>query len=95
LKGGDGASIDERISRLGEVSSVTAEAQEDGTVKLSFFVPEMTAAGNAPSGEGIGLPAGERIFDWAVANNLKILGMSRKKLSLEDIFVSLTAEEKK
>jgi ABC-2 type transport system ATP-binding protein len=32
----------------------------------------------------------EKIFDWAVAGGFKILGMNRKKLSLEDIFVRLT-----
>jgi ABC-2 type transport system ATP-binding protein len=94
VKGGDDASLKDKVSRLGEVTSVSASPQEDGTVMLSFFVPE-----TPPSGEGVSaetaLPAGERIFDWAVANNLKILGMSRKKLSLEDIFVTLTAEEKK
>ncbi|MDR2397326.1 MAG: ATP-binding cassette domain-containing protein [Spirochaetaceae bacterium] len=36
---------------------------------------------------------GERIFDWAVAEGLKILYMNRKKLSLEEIFVKLTGEE--
>jgi ABC-2 type transport system ATP-binding protein len=100
LKGGDEAALRDRVSRLGEVASVSAEAREDGTVLLSFFVPETSPSGEGgPSGEGVSaeadLPAGERIFDWAVANGLKILGMSRKKLSLEDIFVTLTAEEKK
>jgi ABC-2 type transport system ATP-binding protein len=35
---------------------------------------------------------GERIFDWAVSFNFKILEMSRRKTSLEDIFVKLTSE---
>jgi hypothetical protein len=39
------------------------------------------------------IPTGEMIFDWAVSGGLKIIGMNRKKLSLEDIFVSLTSEE--
>jgi ABC-2 type transport system ATP-binding protein len=95
LKGGDAALLKDRVSRLGEVGSVTASMQEDGTVMLSFFISETAPAeGSPPEGSGDS-PAGERIFDWAVANNLKILGMSRKKLSLEDIFVTLTAEEKK
>ncbi|MDR2922213.1 MAG: hypothetical protein LBU85_02580 [Treponema sp.] len=33
------------------------------------------------------------IFDWAVSGGLKIIGMNRKKISLEDIFVSLTSYE--
>jgi ABC-2 type transport system ATP-binding protein len=89
LKGGDTESIKGKVSLLGEATSVSASRQEDGTVALSFFVSQ--AAGDASSN----VSAGERIFDWAVANNVKILGMSRRKLSLEDIFVSLTAEEKK
>ena len=36
---------------------------------------------------------GETIFDWAVAENLKILSMNRKKLTIEDIFVKLTNEQ--
>jgi len=35
---------------------------------------------------------GELIFDWAVSQGYKITGMTRKKLSLEDIFVKLTGE---
>jgi len=81
LKGADAESIKSRLYALGEVGSVSAEAREDGTVALSFFVPEGTD--------------GERIFDWAVSSGLKILGMSQKKLSLEDIFVKLTSEEAK
>ena len=85
LKGGDVQTISERLSLLGEgLGSVSARAAEDGAVALSFFIPELNASD---------LPAGERIFDWAVAGGLKILGMSRKKLSLEDIFVQLTTEE--
>jgi ABC-2 type transport system ATP-binding protein len=37
--------------------------------------------------------SGERIFDWAVCENLKILEMKRKKLSIEDIFVKLTGDK--
>ena len=75
-----------KLPRLGaDISAVSSRALEDDTVGLSFFI----AAQDADE-----TPAGERIFDWAVANGLKILGMNRKKLSIEDIFVSLTAEEK-
>ena len=91
LKGADAESIKSRLYRLGEVGSVSAAAREDGTVAVSFFVPE----GISTDIPEAGVPAGERIFDWAVSNNLKILGMSRKKLSLEDIFVKLTSEEAK
>jgi ABC-2 type transport system ATP-binding protein len=82
--------VKSRLALLGkDIASVSAAAQEDGTVALSFFVPD-----NGTAADADGMPAGERIFDWAVAGNLKILGMSRKKLSLEDIFVSLTSEDR-
>jgi len=82
LKGAPAASLAGRLGSLGlGASSVSAADTAGGAVSLSFFVP---------SG---GAPAGERIFDWAVAEGLKILGMSRRKLSLEDIFVSLTSDE--
>jgi ABC-2 type transport system ATP-binding protein len=90
LKGADAESIKNRLYALGEVGSVSAAEREDGTVALSFFVPEEIAG--TPASD---ISAGERIFDWAVSSGLKILGMSQKKLSLEDIFVKLTSEEAK
>jgi ABC-2 type transport system ATP-binding protein len=39
-----------------------------------------------------GAEAGEIIFDWAVANGLKVLELERRRLSLEEIFVKLTSE---
>jgi len=96
MKGGDtwelilkgaGSGVVEKLSAFGEnVASVSAEPLEDGTVRLSFFVTDLETAET---------PAGEKIFDWAVSQGLKILGMNRRKLSLEDIFVKLTAEEVK
>ncbi|MDR0643626.1 MAG: ATP-binding cassette domain-containing protein [Treponema sp.] len=35
---------------------------------------------------------GEAIFDWVVSSGFKIVGMNKKKISLEDIFVKLTKE---
>ncbi|MDR2477906.1 MAG: ATP-binding cassette domain-containing protein [Treponema sp.] len=86
LKGTPAQTVQERFSLLGpNLNSCAAEDLDDGTVKASFFFPADEAAV---------LPAGEQIFDWAVSGGLKILGMSRKKLSLEEIFVRLTAEER-
>ena len=83
LKGTDAESMKARLQRLGEgITSISAESREEG-VSLSFFIAEDGRAD---------VPSGERIFDWAVSSGLKILGMSRKKLSLEDIFVKLTSE---
>jgi hypothetical protein len=36
----------------------------------------------------------EELFDWAVARNYKILSMSRQRLTLEDIFVQLTHDDR-
>ncbi|MDR0316472.1 MAG: ATP-binding cassette domain-containing protein [Treponema sp.] len=86
LKGTDTASIRNRLLLFGgEISIGEAEEASDGTVRVNFFIP---------ASESRNISAGEKIFDWAVAEGLKILGMSRKRLSLEDIFVKLTAEER-
>ena len=61
--------------------------EENGLFKVRFFIPSGTSA--APL-EGNAEKAGALIFDWAVSENLKIIGMNRHKLSLEDIFVKLT-----
>ncbi|MDR2803189.1 MAG: ATP-binding cassette domain-containing protein [Treponema sp.] len=62
-----------------EITGVNETA--DGMVQAAF----VTSGGGANENA-------ERIFDWAVSLNLKILEMSRKKTSLEDIFVKLTGE---
>jgi ABC-2 type transport system ATP-binding protein len=81
LKGADVSGVEARLARLdGSLSALNLEAQDGGVVDLRFFVP------------GTGSPGGEEIFDWAVAEGLKILRMNRKKLSLEDIFVKLTGD---
>jgi ABC-2 type transport system ATP-binding protein len=75
-----------RLKALGEgLTSPAAEDRGDGTLGLTFFIG---GAEDRPQGDG------ERIFDWALASGYKILGMNRKKLSLEDIFVKLTSEAK-
>jgi ABC-2 type transport system ATP-binding protein len=103
LKGpgaGEGAAavMAEKYGRLapGTAPELT---EKDGLWELRFFLPAGTPARTDGSGGGpaSGGPAaavdGERIFDWAVAENLKILGMKRRKLSLEDIFVKLTGDD--
>jgi len=70
-------------------SEVSVEALDDGVVRLNFTVQ------NDASGEGnrgSHSQDGESIFDWAVEEGYKIIGMKCKKLSLEDIFVKLTGE---
>jgi ABC-2 type transport system ATP-binding protein len=81
LKGADLPGITERLTRVGgDITQPLIEAGPEGTVKVHFSVQS-------------GGIDGERIFDWAVAEGLKILQMNRKKLSLEDIFVKLTSEQ--
>jgi ABC-2 type transport system ATP-binding protein len=82
-------SVKDRLRAIGAgITSVTSEALENGIVKLGFFVPAKNAADASAY-----IPAGEMIFDWAVSGGLKIIGMNRKKISLEDIFVRLTSDE--
>jgi ABC-2 type transport system ATP-binding protein len=82
LKGGEAALVDAKLSRLGRnYTNPRTENLGDGTVRLSLFVP-------GARGE-----EGEEIFDWAVREELKILMMNRRSLSLEDIFVHLTRSE--
>jgi len=81
--------VKDRLQSLGNgISSVTAEQMDNQLVKLGFFVPTNNAADASAY-----VPTGEMIFDWAVSGGLKIIGMNRKKISLEDIFVSLTSDE--
>jgi ABC-2 type transport system ATP-binding protein len=50
-------------------------------------------AGSPRPGEGgRSSEPGEAVFDWAVANGLKLLELERRRLSLEEIFVKLTSE---
>ena len=77
------------LQKLGDgIGSVTTEQMDNNVVKLGFFVPTANAADSSSF-----IPTGEMIFDWAVSGGLKIIGMNRKKISLEDIFVSLTSDE--
>jgi len=86
LKGADAASIGDKLKLLGSISKSSVEDADSGFVTARFFVPAADSGNTS---------AGEHIFDWAVNNNLKILEMNRKKLSIEDIFVKLTSDENK
>jgi ABC-2 type transport system ATP-binding protein len=81
--------------------------EENGLYKVRFFLPsgaakaessaqENTTSANAATDNAAPPDSssdGERIFDWAVSSGLKIIGMNRRKLSLEDIFVKLTSDD--
>jgi ABC-2 type transport system ATP-binding protein len=81
LSGADAETIRQKLSLLGgEVNIGSVKKTEDKAITARFSIPAGSQTG------------GEQIFDWAVAGGLKILGMNRNRLSLEDIFVKLTAE---
>jgi ABC-2 type transport system ATP-binding protein len=75
--------VKEKLLRLGNLSNMLVENTGNGLFSANFFIPAQDIDSNT----------GERIFDWAVDNSLKILEMNRKKLSIEDIFVKLTSSE--
>jgi ABC-2 type transport system ATP-binding protein len=74
------AAVREKAARLvpGLEADIAEDGNERGIFRMNFFTPQAD---------------GELIFDWAVAEGMKILSMRRRKLSLEDIFVKLTGEE--
>ena len=82
LKGAGEDEVKDKLPRLGQASNVLVETLQDGTVSARFIITT-------------DVDSGERIFDWAVSEGIKILGMNRKKLSIEDIFVKLTGDEAK
>ena len=85
LKGAEINSIKSCLANLNrEIAEIKAENQEDGLLRLSFVIRDSKTYSID----------GELVFDWAIKQNFKIIGMNRKKLSLEDIFVKLTSEER-
>ena len=89
LKGAGSTEIRQKLDALstadfgGKLEIKDLEESFGGPVNAAFFIPCI------PTEDAAGENA-EKIFDWAVANSLKILRMDRKRLSLEDIFVQLT-----
>jgi ABC-2 type transport system ATP-binding protein len=82
IKAGNAADMESSLASLGgKIAEIKTETLGNGTVKLSFVIPADDSGENAD---------GEFIFDWAVSQNYKITGMSRKKTSLEALFMELT-----
>jgi ABC-2 type transport system ATP-binding protein len=104
LKGAEAADMESRLARLAlpawaSLFGVAAETLEHGIVRLCFTIDSTADSGSLPGGEArpatrerSGVESGALIFDWAVSQGYKITGMAQKKLSLEDIFVKLTAD---
>ncbi|MDR2150963.1 MAG: ATP-binding cassette domain-containing protein [Spirochaetaceae bacterium] len=81
IKGATLETVQEQCARLG----ATLHSAKAGGGKAAAAVDTLTITVSVPhAGDG------ELIFDWAVREGLKIIGMNRKKVSLEDIFVRLT-----
>ena len=79
LKGAKEKELKKSILLLGaETTGLSIEKLQNGIIALNFAIP------------GSRSNDGECIFDWAVKEGYKIIGMKQKKLSLEDIFVKLT-----
>ena len=85
LKGAEQADIERRLALLGrEIRSIETTAPDNGVMRLNLEIQDSDDHSET----------GELIFDWAVSQGYKITGMNQKKISLEDIFVKLTAEER-
>ena len=93
----DGSSLS-AIPGLRSVASFAPESEGVWAAEIAMppMGPPVQAEGaKAPSaGEGRSPSPepGEIVFDWAVANGIKILELERRRLSLEEIFVKLTSE---
>ena len=90
LKGADADTVSGKLKEqspqmIGNLSNMLVETTGNGFVSAHFFVQTVLTSTEENN-------TCEKIFDWAVSNNLKILEMNRKKLSIEDIFVKLTGE---
>jgi len=96
LKGAQAEELPERLTYLGrEAREINIQTLNNGIIRLGFVI-DISGDDSENVFRGVDSaaysPDGELIFDWAVSSGYKILGMSRKKLSLEDIFVKLTNE---
>ncbi|MDP3179755.1 MAG: ABC transporter ATP-binding protein, partial [Spirochaetaceae bacterium] len=74
------------LDKLPGLRSRSIESVEGGIVLAEIaMTPRDTMA-------TLSVEPGELVFDWAVANGLKLLELERRRLSLEEIFVKLTSE---
>jgi ABC-2 type transport system ATP-binding protein len=89
LKASSGTVSQERLSGIPGLRSVAGFKAEGGGIFSAEI--SMPPAGTI-DGNSLSMEAGEVVFDWAVANGLKLLELERRRLSLEEIFVKLTQE---
>ena len=90
LKGARAEELPGQLSSLkaGIACDIVSQNLENGMARLGFVLD----AGNEENEGAVISMDGELIFDWAVDHGYKIVGMTRKSLKLEDIFVKLTNE---
>lgn len=102
---GSGPPEELRAGMEGKSAAISAEVRDpDGRAAAALNAVEGVREVGDPRDTGNGITAyeidaepgpavRERIFDAAVANGFKLLGLSSRSLSLEDIFVEITTEE--
>ncbi len=100
--GAQGGAVDRKslgsIPGIRSVASFQAESPNVFSVEITMppvasnTDAEGATAASAVDARGASTEAGEVIFDWAVAQGLKVLELERRRLSLEEIFVKLTSE---
>jgi ABC-2 type transport system ATP-binding protein len=82
----DGGFDQKRLSGIPGIRSVASfRAESPSVFAAEISMPPVSVVADAAE-------AGETVFDWAVANGLKVLELERRRLSLEEIFVKLTSE---
>ena len=85
-RGADGGFDQKRLSGIPGIRSVASfRAESPYVFAAEISMPPVSVDADAAE-------AGETVFDWAVANGLKVLELERRRLSLEEIFVKLTSE---
>jgi ABC-2 type transport system ATP-binding protein len=76
-------SLESLTRELGTIAGIRAVSSTEEEGDSAFRAEIVAQAGGEP---------GETVFDWAVAKGFVILEMTRRRLSLEEIFVKLTQE---
>jgi ABC-2 type transport system ATP-binding protein len=79
----DAARLESMLAFLPGLRSVSRVEAAGGSCSAELAMAPLAAGGAEP---------GEAVFDWALAQGLKLLELERRRLSLEEIFVKLTSE---
>lgn len=86
------------LPKLRQVDAVTLKGMQRAEVQITVAAGEGLGTADAADAAETANAAdaadsAELVFDWAVANNMKLLSLSKKRYSLEDVFLQLTAGE--